>query len=147
MNPIHIIVGSQMGAAEFVAEELAGELESLGHQSHIHEAPEYDQLPQKTAYWLIVTSTHGAGDLPDNIQPFFDALTQNNPDLSQLKYAVIGLGDKSYDTYCAAAHKIDQLLRSLNAQSSSELFEINALDELLPEEYALQWLPRWLNAL
>lgn len=147
MDPIHIIVGSQMGAAEAVADELAEELQTKGIEVTIHEAPNYDDIPQSNVTWLICTSTHGAGELPDNIRDFAAALNENKPDLCSIKYGVIGLGDKSYDTFCAAAHQFDQILCSLNAQSNGELLEINALDPDLPEDYALAWLPGWLGTL
>lgn len=147
MNPIHIIVGSQMGAAEAVADELAAEIEAKGGSAVVHESPQYDEIPQTGVNWLICTSTHGAGELPDNILAFAKTLSREKPDLSQVNYGVIGLGDKSYDTYCRAAHQFDQLLSSLNAQTKGQLLEINALDEDLPEDYALAWLPAWLAAL
>ncbi|MFT5161522.1 MAG: MioC protein [Alteromonadaceae bacterium] len=147
MKPIHIIIGSQMGAAEYVGDELVSQLESLGHAVTLHEHPDYSQIPQQNVYWLICTATHGGGELPDNISPFISTLKQNRPSLSTLQYGIIGLGDKSYDTFCQAAEDIHQLLVTLGAQLKGEVLRINALDPDLPEEYALNWLPGWLNSL
>ncbi|NQZ06436.1 MAG: FMN-binding protein MioC [Algicola sp.] len=141
-----IIVGSQMGAAEYVADELAEALQALGHQAVVHEHPQYDKIPQQDVYWLICTSTHGAGDLPDNIQPFIAALKESAPILADLKYGVIALGDRSYDTFCQAGHQIDQILTSLGAQRSAQLLEIDVKNAVSPEDQALEWLPTWLKS-
>ncbi|MFT4925182.1 MAG: MioC protein [Phenylobacterium sp.] len=136
-----------MGAAEYVADELSIALESLGHHATNHEKPDINVIPQQDVCWLICTSTHAAGELPDNIQAFISALKTNKPLLSAIKYGIIGLGDTSYDTYCQAAVDINQLLLSLGAQQRGSFLQINALDEDLPEEYALNWLPDWLDSL
>ena len=147
MYNIHLPVGSQMGAAEYMADELAEQLIAQGHQATVHEQPEYDALPHSDAIWLVCTSTHGAGELPDNIRLFIDDLQQQKPDLSQLRYTVIGLGDTSYDTFCQAAKDIDALLGQLGAQKITDVLTIDVQSEQLPEEIALQWLPQWLKQL
>ena len=136
-----------MGASEYVADELAETLQTLGHEATVHEQPLYDKIPQQGVYWLICTSTHGAGDLPDNIQPFIAALKQNAPLLTDIDYGVIALGDRSYDTFCKAGHEIDQILTSFSAKRSGEMLKINVLDEAIPEDQALEWLPKWLKTL
>ncbi|MDP4944503.1 MAG: flavodoxin domain-containing protein, partial [Alishewanella sp.] len=101
---IEILVGSQMGAAEYVAEQVAETLVQAGYETKLHLQPDLDQL-NPTHIWLVITSTYGAGDLPDNIQPFADQLAQDRSDLNTLSYAVITLGDSSYDTFCLAGQK------------------------------------------
>ena len=61
--------------------------------------------------------------------------------------SVCVLCNKSYDTFCQAGHDIDKLLSTLGAQKCGDLLEINVLDSDLPEEYAVKWLPLWLNSL
>lgn len=136
-----------MGAAEYIADELAEALQAKGFEAVMHEHPQYDAIPQQDVYWLICTSTHGAGDPPDNIQPFIAALKEKKPSLADIEYGVIGLGDTSYDTFCRASHDLDQLLTALGGQKQGDLLEINVLDDQLPEEYALLWLPKWLSVL
>ncbi|MDU0353351.1 flavodoxin domain-containing protein [Paraglaciecola aquimarina] len=73
MAQYEIIVGSVLGASEYVAEALQTELESQNHTTNIHLSPNLPDI-DPAAIWLFCSSTHGAGDLPDNLQPFFDSL-------------------------------------------------------------------------
>ncbi|MGP9672610.1 FMN-binding protein MioC [Pseudoalteromonas sp. AOP31-A2-14] len=144
MNSVNIIIGSQMGSAEYVAEQLADELINHGISSQLHEQPELINIPQKETIWLLCTSTYGAGDYPENLLTFIEEIKQE-PDLKGIKYTVIGLGDTSYDTYNLAGRNLDQLLASKGAERICERLELNILDEALPEDTALAWLPSWLK--
>lgn len=137
---IDILVGSQMGAAEYVAEQVAETLVQAGYDVKLHLKPELDHL-NPNHVWLVITSTYGAGDLPDNIQPFADQLAQDRRDLTTLSYAVITLGDSSYDTFCEAGRKMASLLQSKGARCLTAALEIDAQDPDLPEDTALIWLP------
>ncbi|WNO59664.1 FMN-binding protein MioC [Rheinheimera sp. MMS21-TC3] len=143
---IDILVGSQMGAAEYVAEQVAETLVQAGYDVHLHLKPELDHLNRYNT-WLIITSTYGAGDLPDNIQPFADQLAQDRADLNTLFFAVITLGDSSYDTFCLSGQYLSKLLANKGAQQLLTNLEIDAQQPKLPEEYALSWLQKFINAL
>ena len=88
--------GSVLGASEYVAEALAEKLQTMGHQTVLHLEPDFESIA-KNDIWLVCSSTHGAGDLPDNIQTFADAVAENT--LTALPYCVVSLGDSSYDTF------------------------------------------------
>lgn len=143
---IDILVGSQMGAAEYVAEQVAETLVQAGYEISLHLKPELDHLNPNNV-WLVITSTYGAGDLPDNIQPFADQLAQDQCDLTTLSYAVITLGDSSYDTFCLAGAKIAALLAAKGARCLLPGLNIDAQDPELPEDQALAWLPQLINSL
>jgi MioC protein len=143
---IEILVGSQMGAAEYAAEQVAETLEKAGYEVKLHLTPDLTQLTKKSI-WLVVTSTYGAGDLPDNIQPFVDQLAQDQTDLTTVSFAVITLGDSSYDTFCLAGKKISDLFHSLGGRSLLEGLDIDVLKPELPEDQALLWLPQFIKTL
>ena len=143
---IDILVGSQMGAAEYVAEQVAETLVQAGYEINIHLKPELDHL-NPTNVWLVITSTYGAGDLPDNIQPFADQLAQDRRDLTTLSYAVITLGDSAYDTFCEAGRKLAALLSAKGAMSLISPLEIDAQQAALPEDTAVAWLPKLIKVL
>ena len=143
MSSVNIIVGSQMGSAEYVAEQLSDELNNQGIDTQLHDQPVFSDIDQHNTIWLICTSTYGAGDYPENLINFVDDLTQTD-DLSNLKYSVIALGDTSYDTYNLAGRNIDALLTDKKAIRVAERLELNITDEALPEDTALAWLDSWI---
>jgi len=97
--------------------------------------------------WLIVTSTHGAGDVPDNLEPFYSAIKEQRPDLSQVRYGAVGIGSREYDTFCGAIEKIDTLLTECGAKRIGDLLKINVHDHEIPEDPAEIWLGSWKNLL
>jgi MioC protein len=143
---IEILVGSQMGAAEYAAEQVAETLEKAGYEVKLHLTPDLT-LITRHSIWLVVTSTYGAGDLPDNIQPFVDQLAQDQTDLTTVSYAVITLGDSSYDTFCLAGKKISDLFASLGGRLLLPGLDIDVLTAELPEDQALVWLPKFIQSL
>ena len=145
MSKISIIVGTMLGASEYIGDHL----ESILNKDHQvkttldADLSHFDlSLPQ---LWLVCTSTHGAGDFPDNIESFVEQLKQQSPDLSNISCAVCGLGDSSYDTFCNAGITIDTLLESLGATRIHALNKIDIIDGGLPEDNAEQWLSLWSN--
>lgn len=142
MLPVQIIVGSMLGASEYVADELAATLENAGYSATIHLQPDISDIPLE-GLWIICTSTHGAGDLPDNIQPFSDQLTDQ--DLSAIKFSVVGLGDTSYDTFCYGAKQMQKQLSDNKAQLVREPVHIDVLEFPIPEEAAVEWLNHWIE--
>lgn len=143
---IQILVGSQMGAAEYVAEQVAETMVLGGYEVNLHLTPDLDQIIS-SSHWLLITSTYGAGDLPDNIQPFADRLAQDRPDLTTVSFAVITLGDSSYDTFCQAGRTFSDLLQQLGAKPLLPSLEIDVLEADLPEDQAVRWLPELLSKL
>jgi len=93
---------------------------------------------------LVVTSTHGAGDVPDNLQPFAKDLAEQHPDLNSLKYGVIALGDSSYDTFCQGGKTLDQLLAECGASRIGERLDIDVTQHEIPEDAAEVWISDWM---
>ncbi|ESP91586.1 MULTISPECIES: FMN-binding protein MioC [Pseudoalteromonas] len=140
MSNIEIIIGSQMGSAEYVAEQLAEDLNARALTCNVHEQPDLSECASNV--WLLVTSTYGAGDYPENLLPFISQLDEQ-ADLSHVRFAVVGIGDSSYDTYNYAAINSEKLLIEKGAQALLPTLKIDVLDEALPEDTALAWLPQF----
>lgn len=146
MAEITLITGSTLGSAEYVAEHLASLLTEAGHSASLLHGAELDELPQQ-GIWLIVTSTHGAGEIPDNLQPFSEALQQDKPDLSAVTYGAIGLGNHEYDLFCGAIRQIDAQMQQCGAKRCGDRLEIDVLLHEIPEDPAEQWLKSWQSLL
>lgn len=142
MADITLISGSTLGSAEYVADHLAEKLEEAGHSTETLYGPELDALKLE-GIWIVVCSTHGAGELPDNIQPLFDAIKEQQPNLSNLRYGAVGLGNREYDLFCGAIMQFDQLLTSLGAQRIGDRLDIDVLEHEIPEDPAGVWVESW----
>ncbi len=137
MAKLNLVVGSMLGAAEYVADHVASLLEQAGHQAEIHNpASLAEVLAEPEAILLVVTSTHGAGDVPDNLQPFAKDLAEQYPDLKTLKYGVIALGDSSYDTFCQGGKTLDRLLAECGASRIGDRLDIDVTQHEIPEDAA-----------
>jgi len=148
MAHIHLVIGSTLGAAEYVAEHLAEQLTAQGHSTASHNPARLDDLPlQADDILLVVTSTHGAGEIPDNLQPFAAELAERKPDLGACRFAVVALGDSNYDTFCAGGKQMEQLLLDCGAKQMGDRFDIDVISHDIPEDAADIWLSNWLPKL
>lgn len=138
---IDIVVGSVLGASEYVAQAIKDELE-CEHNISCHFQPDINEVNFDNLL-IIVTSTHGAGDLPDNIQDFASKLSTS--ELPNLKSIIIGLGDSSYDTFCEGAAKMQTAVESSKGKLLLPIFQIDVLHHPIPEEIAVEWLKQNLS--
>lgn len=140
MSSFQVIVGSMLGGSEYVAEACEETLTALGHDVELHFQPDLAQINSENQTWLICTSTHGAGDYPDNIQAFVTDLEKSDQDLSSVKFLTIGVGDSSYDTFCFAAKNLNKLLISKGCIELLPLTTLDMSEDIDPEERSQNWL-------
>ncbi|MBN5426585.1 FMN-binding protein MioC [Serratia marcescens] len=146
MADITLISGSTLGSAEYVAEHLAEKLEDAGFSTEMLHGSELDELPL-TGRWLVVSSTHGAGELPDNLQPLLEQIAEQQPDLSEVQFGAVGLGSSEYDIFCGAIKQIDDLLIARGAKRIGDRLEIDVTEHEIPEDPAEEWVKNWINLL
>ncbi|OGA00231.1 MAG: hypothetical protein A2Z64_10990 [Betaproteobacteria bacterium RIFCSPLOWO2_02_67_12] len=144
---ITIVVGTMTGTAQLVAQEL--ELTWDDGETRVATV-----LMEKTdvsvfggeGVFLICTSTYGQGDVPDNAKALYAELQAKRPDLSQLRYGVFGLGDRTYaETFNFGGKRFDELLAELGAQRIGERVQHDASSGVLAEEAAVEWAAEWLK--
>jgi len=140
MSSFQVIVGSMLGGSEYVAEACEETLTALGHDVELHFQPDFAQINSENQTWLICTSTHGAGDYPDNIQAFVTDLEKSDQDLSSVKFLTIGVGDSSYDTFCFAAKNLNKILISKGCIELLPLTTLDMSEDIDPEERSQNWL-------
>ena len=146
MQTIHLITGSTLGGAEYVADHLNDVLSAQGFDVALFNQAVLADI-QSAVNLLVVTSTHGAGELPDNIQPLFDDIASQKPDFSAIKFAVIGLGSSDYDTFCNAVNIVTEQLTACGAKAVCEPLKIDVVNNFDHDGSAEAWLPHFLTAL
>ena len=141
---ITLIVGSVMGTALGVANALKHTLETNGTAVRLVEQFQPSDLTlDKEDIVLICTSNTGMGDLPANIVPFFDYLTQQLPQISGKRFGIITLGDSSYPNFAEAGNTLRNAMLDLGAILVGEPLVLDAIFVDDHEEEALQWLGSW----
>ena len=116
MSSFQIIVGSMLGGTEYVAEAVEDVLKEYGHSTKVHFNPNYSKINKENQTWLFCTSTHGAGDFPENIENFIHDLKADDHCFNDLPFLVIAVGDSNYDTFCKAGKTLENmmLIRKVN---------------------------------
>lgn len=117
-EPLLILYGSQSGNAEGFAKKIGKEASGKGFAPRVHELDHATKLDlTMESRLLIVTSTWGEGEMPDNAKAFWNLITHEAaPKLPQLQYSVLALGDKNYPDFCQAGKNIDTQLEKLGAK-------------------------------
>ncbi|MBU2978436.1 flavodoxin domain-containing protein [Alteromonas sp. C1M14] len=139
---LSIIVGSVLGASEYVAEALEQIAQQAGYQTEVHFSPNFAEI-NPDHIWVICTSTHGAGELPENIQAFAKAITETS--LTGVQAYIVGLGDSSYDTFCYGAIDMESRLKNAGATLLGKPLHIDVLNHPIPEDVAVAWFEDQLN--
>lgn len=136
--PLQILYGSQTGNAEALAQDAADLARQHGLDPHVTSLDAVDMNALAAMRRLIVvTSTYGEGEMPDNAQLFWDAVAADSaPRLEGLYFAVLALGDTSYDGYCKAGRDIDSRLEALGATRTADRLDC----DVDYEDAAAAWL-------
>lgn len=143
-----ILVGTMTSTAELVAQSV--QLAAEDEDARIEIKP-MDGLDASVfaggGLYLICTSTYGQGDVPDNAKALYASLQSARPDLSDVEFGVIALGDRTYaETFCFGGKRFDELLRELGARRLGEVFRHDASAGTMPEELASEWALEWITS-
>ncbi|WP_409438927.1 assimilatory sulfite reductase (NADPH) flavoprotein subunit [Psychromonas sp. GE-S-Ul-11] len=112
-----ILYASQTGNAKGVASQLAESAKAAGLTVVLKNTADYKAKALKNeTHLLIVASTNGEGEAPDDAIEFHEFLLgKKAPKLPELKYSVLALGDSSYEFFCQTGKDFDERLKALGA--------------------------------
>ena len=144
MACILILVGTESGNAQMVADALKPVLTGAGHAVHVTDKAASSADLKSHDVLLVVCATHGSGDIPTNILPLAETLERDRPHLSRHRYGVVALGDMTYqDTFCGGGKKVDKVFALCGARRLGDRLEVDASSQPLPDEEALTWVEDW----
>ncbi|MGZ4976158.1 MAG: assimilatory sulfite reductase (NADPH) flavoprotein subunit [Methylobacter sp.] len=114
---ITILVGSQTGNSEALAEQMHRLAAARGLKTVIKQMGDYKLLQLKAEKnLLVIISTYGEGEPPDNARELVEQLfSKRAPSLTQMQFSVLGLGDSSYEFFCKTGIDFDRRLEELGA--------------------------------
>ncbi len=123
--PITILWGSQTGNSEALGKKLSKTLASKGHSLTLRDMADFSTTDLTAAKNLIIiTSTYGDGEPPDNAAALHTALHASDaPQLASVNFAVLALGDSNYPDFCKCGHDFHARLTALGAKPLIQIIE------------------------
>ncbi|WP_198303897.1 assimilatory sulfite reductase (NADPH) flavoprotein subunit [Aeromonas veronii] len=140
-----ILYGSQTGNAKGVATAIKAQAEARGLPVTLASMADYKpkQL-KKESHLLVVVSTYGEGEPPESAVDLFEQLKKGKiGKLDGLRFAVLGLGDSSYEFFCQTGKDFDNFLATAGAE---RIYELASLD-VDYQDAAKAWGEQALNAI
>ncbi|GGG23206.1 hypothetical protein GCM10007304_41250 [Rhodococcoides trifolii] len=140
---VSVLWASQTGNAEEFAQSCAARLSDAGLRPELTNMDDCDP-GALTGAVVVVSSTFGDGGPPDNGADFWSRITaENAPSLDGVRFAVLGMGDSSYDDFCGHARALDARFESLGARRLVDLVRCEPGED----EAAADWLSALAQAL
>ncbi len=142
---VTILYGSQTGNAQGLAKKAGKKLEDNGFQVNVSAMSDFKPNNlKKVNNLLIIVSTHGEGEPPDNAITFHEFIHgRRAPKLENLHFSVLALGDTSYEFFCHTGKEFDQKLEELGGTRLYPRFDC----DLDFDEPATEWLDGVLASL
>lgn len=142
---VTVLFGSQTGNCQRLATSLSRKLEEQGFTVTVSAMNAFKpNTLKKVENLLILVSTHGEGEPPDNARAFHEFLhSKRAPQLEALRYSVLALGDTSYEFFCQTGKDFDQRLEQLGGQRLSPRVDC----DLDYDEPVADWFEQVLGSL
>lgn len=122
---VTVLFGSETGNAKELAASFRDAARQRGVDVRVADMADYKVRTLRDEQdLLVITATHGEGDPPQPALGFFEFLEgRKAPKLPDLRFAVLALGDSTYEHYCAAGRRVDERLAALGAERLADIVE------------------------
>ena len=138
-----VLYGTETGNSELLSMDICKAAESLGIEAVAYgmdEIESEDMLSYSSL--LIVCSTWGDGEQPDNAMDLFDYTESlQGDDLNKINYSVLALGDTAFDLFCEAGKEWDRVLEEKGANRILERVDC----DVDYEDEAEEWIDEVLS--
>lgn len=125
-----VAYASQTGNAEELAKKTADSLITAGLTVEVHALAMIDnEMLLAFNRALFVVSTTGEGDAPNNAHAFLTKVMHSETKLPHLHYAVLALGDSSYQHFCGFGHTLEAWLQQTHATPLFDMVEVDRNDD------------------
>lgn len=139
-----VLYGSETGNGSLLAKAVAKHATGLGLPAKAVDMSGYRSATLKEEQdLLIITSTHGEGEPPQPALSFFEYLQgKKAPRLAGARFAVLALGDSTYEFYCEAGKRLDGRLEELGAERLAPRIECDVDQLKQGESWAIELIDR-----
>lgn len=145
---IHFLFGTETGTAEYLCDDMSDSIADR-FECDVTSMDKVDpaDLDRETLY-ILVTSTFGSGDLPGTAVPFYNTLEERKPDLTDVRFAIFGLGDQTFgETYNNGSKRLMEQMLACKATMIGERGLYDGAAQGAPEDDGLPWLDTILEEL
>ncbi len=140
VGELMIFVGSENGSTWEFAKSLFIVMKRAGEDVGIASLNAIGKMEKTTKRALILTSTYGNGDAPQNAGQALDQIKKLS---CPIKFAVLGFGDRQFSSFCSYAFSIQRTFSELNHH---EILPFDTINQKCPQAFS-QWTEKLGHAL
>ena len=140
---LHILYGSQSGNSEGLAEKWQKEAPRYGLNPTVHDMDGFDikSMSEMTRV-MIVCSTWGEGEMPDNAEELYQEALDAGSILSKTNFSICALGDTGYDLFCQSGKDWDKTLQDMGGARIYDRVDCDVDYEMPAEEWMKGVMPK-----
>lgn len=144
-NKLMVLYGTETGNSELLSMDICKAAEDAGIEAEAFGMDEIESDDMLScSRLLIVCSTWGDGEQPDNAMDLFEYTEELGEDaLTNMSFSVLALGDTAFDLFCEAGKEWDRVLEEKGATRIAERMDC----DVDYEDDAEEWIEEVIGVL